>query len=312
MFRRLVGIVLLMMAWSLPTLAAPTPATQPAHPYFPLMAGASWKYRVTTEVNDKADKPYVQTLTAGAPITATGVILFPIEDDLYQVKADGIYLFARRDGEKITALDEPQKILSAKLRASDAWSAAAKGESTYITCLGNQTSKTPAGEFTTQCVFSSTTATEDGANRRQTYRYFARDVGLVRETIAEKIKRADGTAENRTLTRELVAYTPFVEVAPAEPVKTLEPIGSDSLRGELRDAAGDPIAQAALSLRRLDRPSVVGLQTDVSGRFSASGLDPAGSYQLSAKLIGYEGVEVSGSGGCGGAIENERDSGRSG
>jgi tetratricopeptide (TPR) repeat protein len=70
-----------------------------------------------------------------------------------------------------------------------------------------------------------------------------------------------------------------------------QPLGTDSVRGELLDPAGQPIAQAALTLRRIDKPEAQTLQTDVGGRFSAAGLDPAGSYVLDATLIGYPSAE---------------------
>jgi Flp pilus assembly protein TadD len=271
-------------------------ASQPAairaeHPYFPLAAGTTWKYRVTTQVNAKpADKPYVQTLAAGEPIPAPGgVTLFPIDADGYDIRPDGVYLYARRTGAKLAPLDEARKLLSARLRTSDAWTAGNKsGDSSYATCLGNQTVKTEAGEFATQCVF--TTVTSADGSQAQVYRYYARNVGLVRETSTEKTKGADGAVTTRQVSRDLIAFTPAAAQAATTaepPPQPSQPIGADAVRGELVDPLGQPIAQADLTLRRVDLPGVQVVQTDFAGRFAANGLDPAGTYVLESRLIGY-------------------------
>ena len=265
---------------------ADVPATQPGHAYFPTAFGTTWKYLVTPGA---AEKPYVQTITAGRPVNAGGQIMFPLDGDLYLVKSDSVHLFGHRDGTKAVPLAEPLKILPAKPRSGEAWGSS-KGDSTYSTCLGSQVIKTEAGEFTTQCVF--VTSNPDAATQRQIYRYYARQVGLVRETISEKSTRPDGTANVREITRDLVAFTPAAVMQPATALKPPDPIGTDALKGELLDPVGQPIAQATLTLRRLDKPDSQQIQTDVTGRFSAAGLDPAGSYILAAHLIGYEKAEV--------------------
>ncbi len=196
-----------------PSMAADAPAGQAGtdgNSYFPLTAGTIWKYLVSSEMNDKAEKPYVQTLTAGAGVTSEGKTLLPLGDEVYLVKEDGVYLYGHREGDgKVQALDEPRKIVSAKPHTSEAWSASGKGESTYSTCLGSQSIKTEAGDFTTQCVFSSTAIGADAATTRSISRYFARGVGLVRETVSEKIKKPDGTLSIRETTRDLIAFIPI-------------------------------------------------------------------------------------------------------
>jgi hypothetical protein len=287
-------LVLLLFGASAVAACAATPpaATQPAppieHAYFPMKPGATWKYRVSIEAAD-APKPYVQTISAAKPIVTPERTLYPIDGDLYQLKPDGVYLAGRRDGASAIPFDEPRKLLPAKLRTSETWTGG-KGDSSYATCLGNQTVKTEAGEFSTQCVFVTVTST-DGASQAQIYRYFARGVGLVRETISEKTKRADGSLASRQTTRELIAFTPAAAeaVVVEAPKSARQPIGADAVRGELLDPAGHPIAQAPLTLRRLDKPDEVQtVQTDFTGRFAAGGLDPSGSYVMEARLAGYE------------------------
>jgi cytochrome c-type biogenesis protein CcmH/NrfG len=300
MMRRAAITILVLSLFGASAVAAraatPPAATQPQppieHAYFPVKPGTTWKYRVSLEVAD-APKPYVQTISAAKPIVTPEHTLYPIDGDLYELKPDGVYLAGRRDGASVIPFDEPRKLLSAKLRTSDTW-AGGKGDSSYATCLGSQMVKTEAGEFTTQCVFV-TVASSDGASQAQIYRYFARGVGLVRETISEKSKRADGSVASRQTTRELIAFTPAAaEVVVVEaPKATRQPIGADAVRGELLDPAGHPIAQAPLTLRRLDKSDEVQtVQTDFTGRFTAAGLDPAGSYVMEARLAGYEWGEV--------------------
>ena len=265
---------------------AEPPATQPVHPYFPLAAGTTWKYLVSAESNDKPDKPFVLTRTAGEPISVTGLSVIPIEGDLYQVRPEGVFLVGHREGPKAALLPDAREILPPKPRSGEAWSA--KGDSSYTTCLGSQSIKTEAGEFTTQALFITSA---EGGLQRQTYRYFARGVGLVRETMVEKGKRADGSTVNREVTLDLLAFTPAAEAAPPA-ARVQDPIGTDALRGELLDPVGQPIAQATLTLRRLDVPGAQTLQTDVTGRFSAAGLDPGGRYLLATQLTGYDAVEM--------------------
>jgi tetratricopeptide (TPR) repeat protein len=283
----LLGLMLTVCA--LLTCRADAPATRPVHPYFPVASGTTWKYLVTAATNDKADKPFVLTLKVGEAVEAGGKTLFPIDGELYEVKAEGVFLVGHREGDKTIALPEPQKILPAKPRSGEAWNATAKSDSAYITCLGTQTIKTEAGDFTAQCLF--VTSGVEGGTQRQTYRYFARGVGLVRETVSEKTKRGDGSFATHEVTRDLIAFTPVSETKP-EAVQVREPIGTDSLKGELLDPGGQPIAQATLTLQRLDKPGTQLLQTDLTGRFSAGDLDPAGSYLLATRLIGYESVEM--------------------
>lgn len=283
----LLGLMLTVCA--APACRGDAPATRPIHPYFPVTSGTTWKYLVTAATNDKADKPFVLTLKAGEAVEAGGKMLFPIEGELYEVRTEGVFLAGHREVDKTPALAEPQKVLPAKPRSGEAWNASEKNDSPYVTCLGTQTIKTEAGDFTAQCIFITSGA--EGGTQRQTYRYFARGVGLVRETVSEKTKRADGSFATREVTRDLIAFIPVSEAKP-EPVQAREPIGTDSLKGELLDPGGQPIAQATLTLMRLDKPGTQLLQTDLTGRFSAGDLDPAGSYLLATRLIGYESVEM--------------------
>ena len=204
----LMAFVLIVCAFSISGIDAP--GTRPLHAYFPLRSGTTWKYLVTSQTNDKTDKPFVQTLTADEPITLGNQTAFPIDVDLYQIKPDGVYLIGHRDAGKVTALPEPQKILPLKPRSGEAWNATAKSDSAYITCLGSQTIKTEAGEFVTQCLFS--TGASEAGSQRQIYRYFARDIGLVRETIAVKTKRADAFFDTHEVTRDLIAFNPPIEI----------------------------------------------------------------------------------------------------
>lgn len=278
--------------------ATATPAaaatTQPENPYFPTGKGTTWKYLVTVEVDQKPERPYVQTLTAGGPVSFKGMALAAIGDDLYAVQADGVSLVGRRSGADVAPLPEPVKVLPAKLRTSETWNATATANSAYSTCLGSQPIKTGAGEFQTQCVV--VTGGGDGEGQRQAYAYFARNVGLVRETVTETTPRADGSSTTtRRTTRDLVAFAPAAdggEGAKPAAAKKPEPINTDSVRGEVLDPAGQPMAQASLTLRRLDKAGSTALQTDVFGRFASGGLDPAGAYAVSVSLPGYEPAEV--------------------
>ena len=279
-------VALMLIVCAAPLSWADAPATQFDHPYFPLTRGTTWKYAVTGKVNDKPEKSFVQTSTAGEPVTAGGQMLYSIDGDFYQLQPTGIYLFARREGDKIVPLADAQKILPAKPRTGEAWSASGKADAPYTTCLGTQTIKTQAGDFTAQALYI--TSGVDGVLQRETYRYFARDVGLVRETVFEKTRRPDGSFGTREVRRDLIAFTPAAAIKPSEPLKVQDPIGTDALRGELLDPNNQPIVQATLSLRRLDIPEVQQIQTDVTGRFFAAGLDPAGRYVLTTQLIGYE------------------------
>ena len=283
----LLAIVLIVCAFSV--RGSNAPSTQPTHAYFPMAKGTTWKYRVNQKLNSAADKPFVQTLTVDEPIVADNQVLYPIDVDVYQIKPDGVYLVGRRTAGKITAFPEPQRMLPAKPRSGEAWNATSKSDSAYLTCLGSQTLKTEAGEFLTQCVVSN--GGSEAGSQRTAYRYFARDIGLVRETVSVKTKRADGSISLQEVTRDLIAYTAASEVANPTPL-TLEPIGTDSLRGELSDVSGQPIAQATLILRRLDKPGARQIQTDTIGRFSVSDLDPAGRYVLASHVIGYESTET--------------------
>jgi hypothetical protein len=302
MFARLFAWALLLLTgitWPLQgaELSVAPPATQPEHAYFPVRAGTTWKYLVSSEVDGKLARPYVQTVTAGEAVAAGGGrTLFPLSEDVYELKADGVYLVGYRDrAGKMTAVEQPRRVLSARARTSEAWSDnGAHGDSAYTTCLGSQTIKTEAGEYQTQCLFTSG-ASADGATQTEVYRYFARNVGLVREKSTERTKRADDTTMVRETTRDLLAFSPanVVTVAATPAAKTKpQPIGSDAVRGELLDPAGQPIAQATLTLRRLDKPESQQLETDFTGRFAAGGLDPAGSYAVVARLTGYQESEV--------------------
>jgi Flp pilus assembly protein TadD len=282
-----------------PAAAAVAATTQPAapieHAYFPVKAGTTWKYRVSVEAGDAQIKPYVQTISAAKPIVTADRTLYPIDGDVYELMPDGVYLAGRRDGASVIPFDEPRKLLAAKLRTSETWTGG-KGESSssYATCLGSQAIKVEAGEFSTQCVFV-TVSSGDASRQAQIYRYFARGVGLVRETISEKTRRSDGSFAGRQTTRELIAFVPAAaaEATIVSSQNPQQPIGSDAVRGELLDPAGHPIAQAPLTLRRLDKPQEVQMvQTDFTGRFTASGLDPTGSYVMEARLAGYEWGDV--------------------
>lgn len=206
----LMAFVLIVCAFSISGIDAP--AVPPRHAYFPLRSGTTWKYRVMSETNDKAEKPFVQTLTAGEPLTLGDQSLIPIDIEVYQIKPDGVYLIGRRDAGKVivTAFPEPQKILPSKPRSGEAWNSTAKSDSAYITCLGSQSIKTEAGEFLTQSLYS--TGGTEAASQRQAYRYFARDVGLVRETITTKTRRADGSFDVHQVTRDLIAFSPPIEI----------------------------------------------------------------------------------------------------
>jgi hypothetical protein len=152
--RGLNALVALMLTVCAACLAhADAPTTQPIHPYFPLAKGTTWKYAVTGKTNDKPEKPFVLTLTAGEPVTAGGQVLYPIDGDLYQLQPAGVYLFARREGDKMIQLADAQKVLPAKPRTGEAWSASGKSDAAYTTCLGTQTINTQAGEFTAQALY---------------------------------------------------------------------------------------------------------------------------------------------------------------
>jgi hypothetical protein len=286
--------VCLIVAWGLALTAAAAPTTRPQHPYFPVAAATTWKYRVVTTLDGKADRPIVQTLTAGDTPAIGGQPAFAIDGEIYQIKTDGVFVAGHLENGVIKPLADPQKVLPAKPRTGEAWSGTAsttgKAESSYSTCLGSQTIKTPAAEYTTQCIYI--TGGIDGTLQRETYRYFAREVGLVRETITEKTKRPDGSPIVKEIVRELIAFTPVVENIAPVAANPVIPIGAESLRGELFDRAGQPIAQVPLTIRRLDKPGAQQIQTDVSGRFFADGLDPTGSYVLAAELIGYQPSET--------------------
>jgi tetratricopeptide (TPR) repeat protein len=283
------GGLLMVMVWGLQSVAA-APTTRPEHAYFPVLAGTTWKYRVITTIDGKAGRPIVQTLTAGDAPPIGGQPAFAIDGEIYQIKADGVFVAGHLENGLIKPLADAQKVLPVKPRTGEAWSSAGKAESSYSTCLGSQPIKTQAAEYTTQCVYI--TGGVDGTVQRQTYRYFARGVGLVRETVNEKTKLADGSTVVKELSRELIAFTPVVESVIPVASKPVIAIGAESVRGELFDAAGQPIAQAPLTIRRLDKPGAQQIQTDVSGRFYADGLDPTGSYVLAAQLTGYEASET--------------------
>jgi tetratricopeptide (TPR) repeat protein len=277
-------------------LSVAPPATQPEHAYFPVKAGTTWKYLVSIEVDGKPAKPYVETVTAGEAVAAGGGrVLAPLEEDVYEIKSDGVFLTGHRDrAGRITAAERARRVLPARVRTSEAWGDEdGRGGSTYTTCLGSQSIKTEAGEYQSQCVFTTGTSA-DGARQTDVYRYFARDVGLVREKTTERSKGPDGTSAVRETTRELMAFSAAGAVTLAAPLARPRPqaIGSDAVRGELLDPAGQPIAQAPLTLRRLDKPESQQLQTDLTGKFAAGGLDPAGSYSLVARLSGYQESEV--------------------
>jgi tetratricopeptide (TPR) repeat protein len=127
--------------------------------------------------------------------------------------------------------------------------------------------------------------------QRQVYRYFAKDVGLVRETITEKTRLSTGTVVTSEVTRDLVAFAAASAIAPV-PVKHLETIGTESVQGRLLDSAGQPLAQASFVLKRLDKPDRTVLQTDIQGHFTASGLDPAGVYALSVAVPNFAPTET--------------------
>lgn len=184
-------------------------------PYFPLAPGTTWKYQVTSKTGDVAAKPYVQTISAAAAVAAGEVSVVPIGDELYLAKDDGVYLFGRRNGEKVDALEQPQKLIAIRPRSGDGWNYSTKTESTYVTCLGNRSVKVEAGEFEAQCIFASSNSTSEN-RERQTHRYFARGVGLVRETITETTRKADGSrGEKLEISRELLTFSPPASLRPA-------------------------------------------------------------------------------------------------
>ena len=188
-------------------LVAVAPATRPAvavNTYFPTETGTTWKYKVSSTINDKAEKSFVQTVIIHKPMLVNGQQLIAMESDLVQVKTDGVFIAATIDGEKVTVIAEPQKILCAKPRAGEAWNATARNDSAYLSCLGSQTITTEAGEYTAQVVIISV---NDGNQQQETYRYFAKNIGLIRETIKQRTKNADGTFNRIDRTRDLMSFT---------------------------------------------------------------------------------------------------------
>jgi tetratricopeptide (TPR) repeat protein len=267
------------------------PATQPSNSYFPVAKGTTWKYLVTTDRSDKAEHPYVQTVTAGDPISDNGLQLSAIGDEAYLLQDDGVYLYGHFRNRRVQPLADPLHILPAKLRTGETWNLTVKTDSLYSTCLGHQTIKTDGGNFLTECVYTTSPAGSGDSVQRQEYRYFAKDIGLVRETITEKTHLSSGKIVTSQITRDLVAFSPLNAISPA-PAKQMETIGTDSLQGSLLDSAGQPLAQASFVLKRLDKPDRTVLQTDIQGHFAANGLDPAGVYALSVAVPSFAPTEA--------------------
>jgi tetratricopeptide (TPR) repeat protein len=292
----IVVILILMACLPLAGINAATatpqpPATQPSNSYFPVSKGTTWKYLVTTDRTDKPERPYVQTVTAGDPITDNGRPLFAIGDEAYLLQDDGVYLYGHVRNGKVQPLIDPLHILPAKLHTGETWNLTVKADSLYSTCLGHQTIKTEGGDFLTECIYTTSPAGNSDSVQRQVYRYFAKDVGLVRETITEKTHLSSGAVVTSEVTRDLVAFAAANASAPV-PAKQMETIGTDSVRGSLLDSAGQPLAQASLVIKRLDKPDRTVLQTDIQGHFAASGLDPAGVYALSVAVPNFAPTET--------------------
>src|SRR5438309_11375934 len=76
--RSIVAAVLAVLVGGLAVSAQPA-TTAPAT-YFPLTPGTIWKYRMTAKVDDKPQKPYVQTITAGEPVDLGGQKVTVIDD----------------------------------------------------------------------------------------------------------------------------------------------------------------------------------------------------------------------------------------
>jgi len=286
MHRGLVAVI--MLAWGASSALAAAGEDGPAPaPWFPLGKGYTWKYSVSAKTDETPDKPYFQTLDSGPAAED----LLPIGDDYYVAKPDGFYLAGRRIApDKVERLAEPRKVLPRDPRTGDTWKVTVGPEVTQLTCLGARTIQTEAGKFDAQCIIYSAERGDDPAWTRQGYRYYARGIGLVRETLVEDTAKA-GVRSRHEFGRELITF--HAEDAPApKVVQVAKPLGTEQVRGQLLDPVGQPIAQAAITLRRTDQAGTLQLQTDVFGRFNRADLDPAGTYELIADLTGYQGQQV--------------------
>ena len=265
------------------------PAT---HPYFPLGKGKSWKYSVSWKADDAAPKSYFQTVRSEDAVESAGQVLLAVGDELYAVDAQGVWLAAHREGGKVAPLAQPVKVLPAGMNVGEWWKTLGGTQTTTSTCLGSRAIQNDAGQFESQCVAIVTTDSSRPQWQRQAYRFYARGVGLVRETITEQVAKADGKVSVTQMTRELVAYDDGAHEAPPLPFPPARPLNTEHVRGVLLDPAGKPIAQVPLTILRTDQAQTLIVQTDVVGRFSRDRLDPAGMYMVVARLPGCQAAQM--------------------
>jgi Flp pilus assembly protein TadD len=207
MLKRLFLTIMLAVAFA-GRAAAADAATKP-DAWFPLSPGAAWEYKATTTTTVAGGAPSSADVTVklSAPAEPNGPVMRG--DFGYAAKDDGVYLIGRAADKKFTPFDEPQRVVPAAPKTGDRWTYREAAGRTAGSCLGPETVKVPAGEYECQKVYLITIGGRDGAYRRETTRWFAKDVGLVKEV--ETTPAADGAV--RETTTELTAYTPAKSAA---------------------------------------------------------------------------------------------------
>ncbi len=282
-----------MVRWVVVLLAAIATgkllADEPSASLFPLQKNLTLKYALTSTTDGVPAAPLYQTITCGSITTVGADQVATLGDEMYAIHDDGVYLVGRRDGQKVQPVDPPQQMLPLRPRTGDTWHITAGQRITTSTCLGTRTIDTKAGKFDAQCILIAMDDGPDSNWQRQTYRFYARGLGLVRETIAEENRNPDGSKSKFEMLRDLVAVDRAHDDRATVAAK---PIGAEHLRGLLLDSTGAAVAQTPITLRRLDHPATSSLQTDISGQFAQDHLDPAGTYRLEVRLAGFESAEI--------------------
>ncbi len=236
---------------------------EPTHSYLPLTPGRALSYKVTTKVDQSEPQSLDLVIAPKQPAAADQPVI--ANNLAYQSKPDGVYLVGAVSEGKVAPLNDPQKILPADPKAGDKWEYREDAGATSATCLGVEKIKVPAGEYDAIKVYLVTIGGPDGNFQRDTYRWFAKDVGVVKETLSERAPLPDGKVATREMTTELASVGLTKTSGPG---MVLVPPSADAL-----------FAQAQAAARKGDHKSAL---RDYDGALAA---DPKGAKFRAYKTL---------------------------
>ncbi|HEY7116683.1 MAG TPA: tetratricopeptide repeat protein [Tepidisphaeraceae bacterium] len=256
-----------MWKWLLIPMMALAATVRAADEYLPLVPGATWHLRLTTTANGK-ESVTQRKLTAKAD--PHGVAL---EGLVYAPKADGVYVLGRYGSDgTFQPFDDPQKQIPTQPKLGDKWEYRDAFGRHSQACLGVEAIKVPAGDFQAVKVYSVAVGGKDGADRVETYRWYAPGVGLVRSTTHQRKAQPDGSVAQTDSVKELLSYDiPKSDVA-----------ATNAEHGHAAAASVDAIFEQAQALARQGR------HRDAIAKYDAAlAIDPK-----AAKVHAYKAISL--------------------